>query len=382
MRASREGALLAAVCLMLGCTETSSTAESGVDLGGLGGGGNADGMQSDAVLPDARPADATLPSDAGETPADMGVSVPADMEVVDPPDASGSADAEVEELPDAAGPMGDGCGAPPGANDQVWDLNHDGRPRQFKVHLPPDYDPAVRTPVVINFHGRALNAEAQVGVSGMNDVADEGGFIAVHPEGTGEREQTWNGGLCCGDSARDDVDDVGFTAAMLDQLERSLCIDTRRVYATGISNGGFMSHRLACELSDRIAAIAPVAGTIVTLSCNPGRPVPVFQFHGDDDRIVPYDGFVGVASVESTTDGWLDRNGCMGGSEIFFEADDVRCEAWSQCRDGAEVRLCTILGGGHTWPGGERLGIFGYTTQTISASQMMWDFFTEHALPE
>ena len=116
------------------------------------------------------------------------------------------------------------------------------------------------------------------------------GFIAVHPKGGGN---TWNAGLCCGEAMTAKVDDVGFVAAMLDELEARFCVDTDRVFACRLSNGGFISHRLACELSERIAAIAPVAGTNVTSPCAPSQPVSVIHFHGTADTLVPYNGFAG-----------------------------------------------------------------------------------------
>ncbi len=368
-----------------GCTEEQSSEQAGELQPDVG--------MPDSGTPDAQTQDTTLEPDAGEPdvpeppedvpepPQDTEPDLPPDEpDVPEPPEDTGMEEDSMDE-PDTGGPMGDGCGVDPGANDRVWTVQHDGRQREFKVHLPPNYDPQARTPVVINYHGRALNADAQINLSRMLEVSDAQGFIAVHPEGTGSLDRGWNAGLCCGDALRDEVDDVGFTRVMLDALESGLCVDSARVYATGISNGGFMSHKLACELSDRITAIAPVAGTIVTFECEPSRPVPVFQFHGDDDRIVPYDGFAGIASVEVTTEGWLERNGCADTSEVFFDVDDVICEAWSDCSPGGEVRLCTVRGGGHTWPGGESLGLFGDLTETISASEMMWDFFSQHAIP-
>ena len=121
---------------------------------------------------------------------------------------------------------------------------------------------------------------------GLNEKADQEGFIAVYPNGTGRLEPmlTWNGGNCCGYAQWNNVDDVGFTRALLDDLAKVVNVDAKRVFATGISNGGIMCYRLASELSDRIAAIAPVSGTMGTLTCNPKRPVSVIHFHGTEDR--------------------------------------------------------------------------------------------------
>ncbi len=279
---------------------------------------------------------------------------------------------------DAGTAPGVGCGQMPGMNDRMWTLTHDGRTREFFVHLPPSYDPNVATPLVFDFHGRLFTATLQMGLTGMRDVADAEGFIVVHPEGIG---RTWNGGVCCGEASREDVDDVGFVSAMIDEISASLCIDEKRVYATGMSNGGFMSHRLACELSDRIAAIAPVAGVLGITQCAPARPVPVLHFHGTDDNIVGYNGIRGYLSVADSMEGWVTRNACSPMSTPDFMLDDVRCELWNGCQGGAEVKLCTIDGGGHTWPGGTPIPGLGDTTQTISASQMAWEFFERFTLP-
>lgn len=278
--------------------------------------------------------------------------------------------------PSDLGPPGGGCGREPGSTDGRVD--HEGRTRTFLVHLPSGYDRDTPAPVVLNFHGRGSNAGQQAALSGMNAKADAEGFIAVHPQGVGA---TWNADFCCGEAMSSDVDDVGFVAAMLDELSRRFCIDPSRVYATGFSNGGFISHRLACELADRITAIAPVAGTNVTSPCEPSRPVPMFHFHGTEDTLVPYDGFAGgFASVASTTGDWAGRNGCGATSATYFTSGDVTCEEWTGCDADATVRLCTVDGGGHQWPGGFTVPGLGANTDAIVATDAMWDFFTAHTL--
>src|SRR5690606_33902278 len=145
---------------------------------------------------------------------------------------------------------------------------------------------------------------------------------------------------------------------------------------------GFMAHRLGCELSDRITAIAGVAGPLNMFSCNPERPVPMIHFHGTSDNVVPYNGFVGQVSAPGTFDTWGDINGCSG-SEVYFQKDDVTCERKLNCDQNAEVRLCTIAGGGHTWPGssnGGFLDFLGHTTQTISATDAFWEFVSSYSM--
>lgn len=320
---------------------------------GSGSGGDVDAGRADA---------GDAPRDAGSL-ADAGPRPPG----VDAGPGGGS----------DAGAPGDGCGGDVGRGDRTLSVEHGGLTRTFVVHLPPSYDARTPTPVVLDFHGRNSTSMQQTFVSGMNALADAEGFVSVHPDGVGG---TWNAGLCCPEAMSRGIDDVGFVAAMLDALDAELCIDEARVYATGLSNGGFMSHRLACDLADRIAAIAPVAGTNVTSSCSPGRAVPVLHFHGDADAVVPYDGFGGAASVASTMSAWATRNGCGASSAVVLERGDVTCEEWSGCRDGATVRLCTIAGGGHQWPGGFTIPGFGHNTSDISATEEMWAFFRMHAL--
>jgi polyhydroxybutyrate depolymerase len=140
-----------------------------------------------------------------------------------------------------------------------------------------------------------------------------------------------------------------------------------------------LSHRLGCELSDRIAAIAPVAGVIGVDSCEPTRPLPVIQFHGTSDTLVPYEGSTisGYPSVAETIDGWAERNGCAGGDlELVSENGDSRCEQVPGCPDDAPVMVCTVEDGGHTWPGGTPVPILGKTTQDLDANAVMWELFS------
>lgn len=322
------------------------------------------------------PADPTPAADAGATDPPAG-----DDGGGEPPvatDAGATGDAGAAGAMDGGSGSGtaDGCGLSPGDNDRLWSLDHGGRTRRFAVHVPAGYDPARRTPVVLDLHGRNSTASQQMIISGMRRKADEAGFIAVHPEGVA---QTWNAGVCCGEAMSEDVDDVGFVAALLDELERSLCVDSGRVFATGLSNGGYMAHRLACELADRVAAVAPVAGPNGTVPCEPARPVSVLHFHGTDDGVVPYDGYGGTLSVPGTMRDWASRNGCDATSTDYLSEGDVRCERWGGCREGTGVELCTIDGGGHQWPGGQTIPFLGHNTDDIDATDAMWAFFQAHA---
>ena len=264
--------------------------------------------------------------------------------------------------------------------DATWTVLSSGMSRTANVHVPPNYDPTKPTPVVLNFHGFTSNAAQEALLSNMSAKADAEGFVVVYPEGL---DSSWNAGACCGLSAQNGVADVQFVSDLIDSLEVQLCVDAKRVFATGMSNGAFLSHRLGCELSDRVAAIAPVAGVLGVPQCNPKRPVPVMHFHGTADPLVPYDGSatLGFPAVSDTFAGWASRDGCTGDPAKTYDNGDAHCATYASCNAGATVTLCTIDNGGHTWPGGLPVPSLGYTTTDISATDAMWTFFTEHPLP-
>ena len=293
-------------------------------------------------------------------------------------DAGPGADAGPGETD--AGPTPPACSIADGlaAGDYEREIDFDGRTRTYHLYVPESYDGTVAVPLVFDFHGYSSNAGQQRLLSGMTTKADEEGFVTVHGEGIGGL-QSWNGGACCGDAASMDADDVGLVRAILEEVAADVCIDRRRVFATGMSNGGFLSHRLGCEASDIIAAIAPVAGVIGIPQdeCTPGRPVPVMHFHGTNDTLVPYGGggATGSPSVPDTIAGWRTRDGCTDTSTTTFDMGDSTCEAWSECDGGSEVILCTVENGGHWWPGGPG------STSNVDATDSMWDFFVRHPMP-
>lgn len=278
--------------------------------------------------------------------------------------------------------------------DHTRTLQHDGRTRSYIVHVPPKYDPKLPTPLVLAFHGGGSNAKIMVRFCGLNDKADQENFIVVYPDGTGNLQMlTWNGGNCCGYAMRNKVDDVGFTRLLLDDLASVTNVDAKRVFATGISNGGIMCYRLASELSDRIAAIASVAGTMGTAACNPKRPVPIMHFHGSDDNFLPFKGGKGNGvsgtdfySVDYSVQAWVKADGCPAEPKVEDlpkKADDgttVQRKIYGPGTEGAEVILFVINGGGHTWPGRDTIRILGKSTHNISANDLMWEFFKRHPM--
>lgn len=285
---------------------------------------------------------------------------------------------------------------PLGPGDHVRSIKVDDRNRSYLVHVPKRDKADKPAPVVLIFHGAGINATIMASFCGMNEKSDEAEFIAVYPNGTGIGIfQTFNAGLFVGKLAEDRPDDVKFVAKLLDDLATLVNIDPKRVYATGISNGGMMCYRIAAELSDRIAAIAPVSGTMAIDVAKPGRPVPIMHFHGTADRIVPFDGLDKSTpklwkfkSVEDTIRVWVKRNNCEREptvERLEDRADDatsVLRKTYKAKKGNAQIILIKIVGGGHTWPG-RRLpvGYLGKSTTDISANDMMWEFFQQHHLP-
>ncbi len=261
---------------------------------------------------------------------------------------------------------------------------HDNLQRSFILYVPDLYTPGTETPLLINFHGYTSNAFQQMYYGDFRPVADTAGFIVVHPMGTldGSGNPYWNsnwGG---------EVDDVGFTEALIDSLASEYSINLDRVFSTGMSNGGFMSYTLACELSHRIAAIASVTGTMnvnQSLSCSPGNPTPIMEIHGTADFVVPYNGNSFMESIENTLNYWVDFNNCIP-DPVFTQIPDINqndgCTAqhyrWADGANGVEVEHYKIINGGHTWPGSPFPSGNGNTNQDFNASVKIWEFFKQY----
>lgn len=258
------------------------------------------------------------------------------------------------------------------ATGQNFSFIYDGIERTYIVSLPENYDPGDDHPMVINMHGLGSNALEQQFYSGFDQVADTAGIVMVYPNGV---DNTWNIFSTSG------TDDVGFISALIDTMADGFSIDLNRVYATGMSMGGFMSYRLACELENRITAIASVTGLLVFSPCEPSRPVPVLQMHGTADGVVPY------AGVPFTIDHWTTHNNCPPDSVVTDLPDTdttdqttVTLTTFSPCDDSSKVLLYTINGGGHTWPGATI--IVGVTNQDIHGSSEIWNFFRQFTLDD
>ena len=294
---------------------------------------------------------------------------------------------------DSSGGETSGTAASLGCQDGTLDssvthveLSHDGDTRSYELYVPPGYDGTTPLPVVLNFHGFTSSGPLQQEGTKMDELAAREDFIVAYPNGL---DNSWNAGVCCGRSAETNVDDVGFTRAVIEDLGARACIDTTRVYATGMSNGGFLSHRLACEAADVIAAAAPVAAVlgIDESACNPSRPIPILQLNGTADPLVSYEGggLADSPSAQDSIDGWIARDGCSGEPQITYENGAATCETASDCDGEVSVTLCSIEGAGHCWPGQpcpERLGsLVGEPTFDIDANEVMWELFSTAKLP-
>jgi polyhydroxybutyrate depolymerase len=230
-------------------------------------------------------------------------------------------------------------------------------------------------PLVIVFHGFMGSPQDVEELSRMTALAEEKAFLVAYPEGSG-LPRSWRS-----DPRRGDLD-VVFTRDLVALLGRGVGVDPRRVYAAGMSNGGGMAARLACDASDLVAAVGTVAAAYPTGGCPPGRPVPVAAFHGTDDPIVPYEGWpLLLPAVEEWLGGWAGRNGCRAAPVAERVAVDVTRAAWGDCPASADVVLYTVEGGRHGWPGSGRDSGWGASTDSVNASELLWEFFAAHPLP-
>jgi polyhydroxybutyrate depolymerase len=249
----------------------------------------------------------------------------------------------------------------------------EGRRRYFVLVVPESAPPPA--PVVIVFHGFMGNAREVEELTGMTTVAEEEGFLVVYPEGAG-LPRSWRSDPRRGDR------DVVFVRELVGLLADAVEIDEERIYVAGMSNGGGMAARLACDASDLVAAAGAVAAAYPVGECAPGRPVPVVAFHGTADPIVPYEGWgLLLPSVEDWARGWAGRNGCAADPVEEAVAPDVARVAWGDCEAGADVTLYTVEGGRHGWPGAGRHTFWGGSTDSVDASALLWQFFVAHPMP-
>ncbi|HQZ32861.1 MAG TPA: PHB depolymerase family esterase [Ilumatobacteraceae bacterium] len=254
------------------------------------------------------------------------------------------------------------------ATGQVIDstlVTADGRTRVYRIYVP-SHLPEGPVPLLLAFHGGTGFGKQFERNSGFDELAEANGFLVVYPDGIGAgadetTNRTWNGGDCCGAAARKNVDDVGFVAQLLDTLEADYDIDTNRVFAAGHSNGGILSYRLACELSDRIVAVGLQSGTLGIDDCSPTRPVSLLHIHGTADTNLPIDGGVGADSAAGVAftsprlavQTFAVADGCAADPTVTGDAanTDLTVDTWSGCAGATEVKFVAVAGAAHSWMG-------------------------------
>lgn len=263
-------------------------------------------------------------------------------------------------------------------------FSFEGLQRDYRFYVPTAYNPATPAPLVFNLHGYTSNGQQQEFYSNMNAVADTAGFIVCYPNGV---SNSWNSGFT--PPYYGGVNDVGFLSVLIDSLSAQFNIDPARIYSCGMSNGGFMSLRLACDLESRIAAVGSVTGTMTSLqfaNCNASRAVPVVQIHGDLDATVAYFGNALSQPVDSVLAYWRSVNGCTAAAvydtlpDLVQEGSTVTTQYYGGCNGGTEVLHYKVANGGHTWPGAFPIPA-GITNQDIDASVELWRFFLRHTHP-
>ncbi len=281
-------------------------------------------------------------------------------------------------------------GAPLTAGDFTFSLQHQNQTRQYLVHVPKNYNPSQAVPLVVALHGGGGNMHYQANDEHYQLISksEQAGFIAVFPNGYSRfprgKLATWNAGICCGKARDALIDDVGFIKALVADIKTKANINPKRIYANGMSNGGMMSYRLACELSDTFSAIASVAGTDGTQQCSPSKPVSILHIHSLDDDRVLFNGGSGVdsqthadfVSVPNTIKKWVSLNACNSTPQRVLEVKGAYCDVYSNCKNNTQVKLCVTETGGHSWPGGKSVRAKKpASSQAINATDMIWAFY-------
>jgi len=261
---------------------------------------------------------------------------------------------------------------------------HDGIVRSYKLYVPSIYSGNMAVPLLFNFHGYTSNSNEQMIYGNFRNIADTANFLVVHPQGTLDLNNTTHFNVGWGGSS---VDDVGFTEALIDSLSAAYSIDQNRIYTVGMSNGGFMSFKLACELSNKIAAVGSVTGSMTPstlVNCNASHPMPIIQIHGTTDPTVPYNGSAGwTASITNVLNHWATFNNCSSVPTIVnvpntnaLDGSTVEKYTYENGDNCSEVVHFKVTNGQHTWPG-SIINLAG-TNFDINASVEIWNFFSKY----
>ena len=270
------------------------------------------------------------------------------------------------------------------------------RIRSYRIHIPPSYDGKTAVPLVIVLHGNTANSKVIKTKTNFDEVANRDCFIAVYPNGATDLitafyylifHQRWarslNGGFCCGNAVKRNIDDVGFIKALIEELQCRLNINSSRIYSTGNSNGGIMTYRLGAELSEIFAAIG-VSGASIGGRLNknfpfwmipePDHPLPVIIIHGMKDDTVPYDGNVRFLPVNTSVSFWVEHNNCDPIPEInISESGNIIRKTYKNGFEGTEVILYSVVNGTHSWYGSK-----GSPITEISSTELIWEFFKQY----
>ncbi len=258
--------------------------------------------------------------------------------------------------------------------ERTYTIDFDGNQREYDVQVPLSYDGATALPLVFDFHGYSSTKGQQKLVSGFSELAEDAGFIVVRTSGFGLL-RSWNAGdVCCGQAQSTNLDDVGLVRAIVSEVSATACVDAKRIYATGLSNGGALSHRLACEAADVFAAVAPVSYPLDRdpfSQCQPSRPIAVMHAHGRSDLIVPYDGSITQPSTPESFAFWAASNGCTGSPTETYSNNNSSCKTYETCSAGVQTTLCTV-DGGH---------VLYANNDDVPIAELSWQFLSAHTLP-
>jgi polyhydroxybutyrate depolymerase len=247
--------------------------------------------------------------------------------------------------------------------------------RTYLLHIPDGLNDQQSVPLVFVFHAYLENGQSMRFTSGLDKISDANGFITVYPEGTGaEGTRAWNASGCCGLAVTNNIDELTFVRAMIADVETLVGIDPKRIYAAGLSNGAMLSYRLACEMSDTFAAVAPVSGVLTYTPCQPSQHVSVLHVHGELDTLISYEGGGSIdANFPPVKEGlatWAQLNACSGEEQV--EQDGVLTHTtYGGCPPGESVELYLIDGYGHGW----------LNSPNVPISQIIWNFFAAHPKP-
>ncbi len=349
------------------------------------------------------PAGGAIPAALGPAPAppSPSTSTPgSDGAPVAPADAAHVTAADSAASPAPACPAG---ALAPGDHERTFTFG--GLTRSYKIYVPRAATPGP-LPVLFAFHGGASDATRYNKIEEqMRPKAEAAGFVLVSPRGSGNNPRMlgWNAGTCCGSARNRGVDDVGFVRAIVDRLPAEACVDPKRIYAAGFSNGGMLTHRLGCELADKIAAIAAGGGGMAYLdldvtpprslfACRPPRAVPVLHYHGLLDACYPFEGGVGAGlsdetktSIPQTMAVWRGVNGCQERTRTILSRGDARCDEHEGCAAAGPTVLCTTTQGGHVLPGSSQQDQpgcrSGVVPRDLDWNDLVWEFVSRQRLP-